>query len=386
MTTEETQKYHKSNPFFAKITQRYNLCSQGSDKDTYHVVLDVKGSEMSYKVGDSVAVFSVNDPSIVNLTLRTLHASGSEIIIDKHSGEEWRLDSYLTKQANLSDVPRKLISEFCQRQTNPQKKERLEFLFAEGQKEALKEYQASHEVWDALEENSEIIFSPQELCHLLMPLLPRFYSIASSRAAVGEEVHLTVSELKYETNGYQRHGVCTHYLCRLAPMNEKVVAIYLHPSQGFTVPSNPATPILMVGPGTGVAPFRAFLQERIAQGATGLNWLIFGERHRDFNFYYGDYFHELVQAGKLRLDTAFSRDQEHKIYVQHRMLENGEDVFALLERGGVFYVCGDAHRMAKDVDATLHHIVQKHGNLDEHAAKEYIKKLKAEKRYLRDVY
>ncbi|MBA3816418.1 MAG: sulfite reductase, partial [Parachlamydiaceae bacterium] len=211
-------------------------------------------------------------------------------------------------------------------------------------------------------------------------------SIASSMMAVGEQVHLTVSELQYETNGHQRHGICTHFLCQLAPLKENVVPIYLQASNGFTLPADSSTPIIMVGPGTGVAPFRAFLQERVAQGATGLNWLIFGECHQAFNFYYEDYWQELVNEGHLRLDTAFSRDQEHKIYVQHRLMEHGAEIFALLQKGAVFYVCGDAHRMAKDVDAALHYIAQKYGELDEPAAKAFIKQLKAEKRYLRDVY
>lgn len=383
---EETSKYNKSNPFYASISSRINLCSPGSDKDTFHVVLNLEGSGLTYRVGDSIAVFSINDQAIVHRVLKALHATGSEKIIEKHTGQEWPLDLYLTQKANLAEMSKKLITEFYQRQTNPEKKARFEFILAEGQKEALKEYQASHEVWDAIEENAEIPFTPQELCHLLMPLLPRFYSIASSMMSVGNEVHLTVAELKYETNGHLRHGVCTHYLCRLAPLNEKVVPVYLQPSHGFTLPEDTTVPIIMVGPGTGVAPFRAFVQERIKQGATGFNWLIFGERHRDFNFYYGDYFQAIAQAGKLRLDTAFSRDQEHKIYVQHRMLEHGADLFDLLENRGVLYVCGDAHRMAKDVDATLHHIIQKHGNMDEQQAKDYVKKLKSEKRYLRDVY
>lgn len=383
---KDTSKYNKSNPFLASISSRYNLCASGSDKDTFHVVLNLEGSDLTYKVGDSIAIFSLNDQAIVNRVLKALHATGSEKIIEKHSGEEWALDLYLTKKANLTEVSKKMITEFCQRQTDPHKKARFESILAEGQKEALKEYQASHEVWDALEENGEIVFSPQEFCHLLMPLLPRFYSIASSMISVGNEVHLTVAELKYETNGHLRQGVCTHYLCKLAPLHEKVVPIYLQPSHGFTLPEDSSVPIIMVGPGTGVAPFRAFLQERVKQGAPGLNWLIFGERHREFNFYYGDYFQALAEEGKLRLDTAFSRDQEHKIYVQHRMLEHGEDLFDLLQNRGILYVCGDAHRMAKDVDAVLHHIVQKYGNMDEHQAKDYIKKLKAEKRYLRDVY
>lgn len=379
-------QYSKSNPFFAKITQRYNLCRPGSDKDTFHVVLDLKGSGMSYRAGDSIAVFSINDEEVVDSTLRALRASGSESIVDKHTGAEWKLREYLTQKANIADVPRKVMMELCQRQTDPRKKERLEFMLSEGQKESLKEYQASHEIWDALEENPEAVFSPQELCHSLMPMLPRFYSIASSMEAVGEEVHLTVAELKYETNGHWRHGVCTHYLCRLAPMHQNVVPVYLQASHGFTLPDDPAVPIVMIGPGTGVAPYRAFMQERIVKNASGFNWLFFGERHQAYNFFYEEYWQELVQLGKLRLDTAFSRDQEHKIYVQHRMVEHGMKLFDLLEKGAVLYVCGDAHRMAKDVDLALHHIIQKHGDCDEHAAKEYVKKLKAEKRYLRDVY
>lgn len=385
--TDNTSTYNKSNPFLASITERYNLCSKGADKDTCHVVLDIKGSGLTYEVGDSVAVFSINDEDVVNKTLEALGASGSEKILEKHSSQEWALSDFLTKKANLAEVPKKLIQEFYQRQTDSQKKERLQFLIGEGQKDALKEYQASHEIWDALDENREAGLTPQELCNFLMPLLPRFYSIASSMKAVGEQLHLTVAELKYETNGYQRHGVCTHFLCKLAPLNEKVVPIYLHPqTSGFTLPQDPSTPIIMVGPGTGVAPFRAFVQERVSQGATGLNWLIFGERHQAFNFYYQEYFQDLVHQGKLRLETAFSRDQEHKIYVQHRLIEHGAELFSLLESGAVFYVCGDAHRMAKDVDAALHYIIQKHGHIDEQAAKSYIKQLKAEKHYLRDVY
>lgn len=384
--SQEASFYNKSNPFCASIVERYNLCSKDADKSTWHVVLDIKGSGMTYNVGDSIAVFSINDKIVVEKTLKALRASGEEKIVDRHTQQEWILNDFFVKKANLAEVSRKLIQELCHRQTDPKKKERLTFLFSEGQKDALKEYQGSHEVWDALEENREVIFTPQELCNLLMPLLPRFYSIASSMMAVGEQVHLTVSELKYETNGFQRHGVCTHYLCKLAPLDEKVVPIYLQPSHGFTLPADLSTPIIMVGPGTGVAPFRAFLQERLAQGATGLNWLIFGERYRECNFYYEEYWQELVSAGKLRLDTAFSRDQEHKIYVQHRLMEHSAEVYALLQKGAIFYVCGDAHRMAKDVDAALHHIVKKHGGFDDVAAKDYIKLLKSEKRYLRDVY
>jgi sulfite reductase (NADPH) flavoprotein alpha-component len=384
--TENPSLYNKSNPFLAPLTQRYSLCRPGSKKNTCHVVIDLKGSGMSYQVGDSISVMPFNDPALVDCTLKAMQAVGSETILDKHTKEPWSLYEYLMRKADLTQVPRKLITELGQRQKNKQKKERFEFIQSEGEKEALKEYQASHEVWDALDENQEVQFSPQELCNLLQPLLPRFYSIASSMAEVGDEVHLTVAELAYLTNGHMRRGVCTHYLCQLAPMNERVVPIYVQPSNGFTLPENPAAPIIMVGPGTGVAPFRGFMQEREARAAAGFNWLFFGEWHRAHEFFYEEYWEKLVKGGKMRLDTAFSRDQEHKIYVQHRMLEHGKELFQFLEQGAYFYVCGDAHRMAKDVDIVLHQIVQIYGKCDEAGAKDYIKKLKSSKHYLRDVY
>jgi sulfite reductase (NADPH) flavoprotein alpha-component len=342
---------------------------------------------LTYTVGDSLAVFGTHDPELVQKTLIASKAAGNEMVADRHTGEPYTFREYLTRKANITDISRRFVAELAQRQTDPQKKKRLLTLLDEEQKEELREYLATHEVWDALEENAEVDFSPQELCHLLSPLLPRFYSIASSMKTVQDEAHLTVAELQYETNGHIRRGVCTHYLCRLAPMHQKVIPIYVQPNaNGFTVPENPAAAIIMVGPGTGVASFRAFMQEREATSATGMNWLFFGEWHRNYEFFYEKEWRRLMSEGKLRLETAFSRDQPHKVYVQHRMLEHGEELFRLLEQGAYFYVCGDARRMAKDVDATLHRIVEIHGQLDEQQAKQYVKKLKAEKRYLRDIY
>jgi len=369
----------------ATITERYTLCKAGSQKSTYHVVLDLKGSGINYRVGDSIAVQPVNDPEVVALTLKALNADPAETVLDRHN-EAFRLVDFLTKKANLAEVPRKLIALLGQRQTDLQKKERLEFLLSEGQKEPLKEYQGAHEVWDALVENGEAKIHPQELCLILQPLLPRFYSIASAMCEVGEEVHLTVAELTYETNNHLRRGVCTHFLCNVAPMDEAVVPVYLQPSHGFTLPESPEKPMIMIGPGTGVAPYRGFLQERMRQPSAGAHWLFFGEWHRATEFFYEDYWNELVARGTLRLSTAFSRDQEHKIYIQHRMLEHGLELFEWLKQGAYIYVCGDARRMAKDVDAALHQLVLAHGGGDEQSAKDFVKQLKTEKRYLRDVY
>jgi sulfite reductase (NADPH) flavoprotein alpha-component len=382
----ETVSYNKSNPFLSRVKERYNLCKEGSQKSTFHVVLDIEGSGMTYQVGDSVAVFPENDPDTVQKILDLLRAEGNESIIDKRTQEPIELEEFLIKKANLADLPKKLIVESAAKHTNKQKKEHLEFLLTEEQKEALKEYQKAHEVWDFFEEHAEVPFSPEEFCHLLQPLLPRFYSIASAMSQVGNEVHLLVAELNYITNGYPRTGICTHYLCRRAPLDRAVVPVYMQPSNGFTVPEDGNAPMIMIGPGTGIAPYRGFMHEREAKKATGRNWLFFGEQHRATEFFYEKEWERFVAAGKLRLDTAFSRDQEHKVYVQHKMVEHGAEFFEWMEKGAYVYVCGDAHRMAKDVDAALHAIVKEHGKLDDAGVKEYIKNLKAQKRYLRDVY
>jgi sulfite reductase (NADPH) flavoprotein alpha-component len=289
-------------------------------------------------------------------------------------------------KVSLAEVQKKFLVELALKQTNPEKKARLEFLISEGQRESLKEYQAAHEVWDTLAENEEVHFTPEEFCHLLQPLLPRFYSIASSMSKVGNEVHLMIADLNYETNGHVRRGICTHFLGQLAEINSTVIPVYIQPSNGFTLPEDDTIPIIMIGPGTGVAPYRAFMQERQARQAMGVNWLFFGEWHKATEFFYEEDWKTFCLKDNLRVETAFSRDQEHKVYVQHLMLDHGKEIFDLLESGAYLYVCGDAHRMAKDVDAALQLLIKVHGNLEETDVKDYIKKLRASKRYLRDIY
>jgi sulfite reductase (NADPH) flavoprotein alpha-component len=378
--------YDKHNPFFARITNRFSLCKAGSQKNTQHIVLSTEGSGLRYGVGDSVAIFSTHDPVLVERTLQAMKAKGCETITDKQTSVAWKLQEYLERKANITNISRKLIVEVAKKQTDPLKKSALEALLSEDGKIALKEYQHSHELWDLLMENQEVSFTPEELCGLLMPLLPRFYSIASSMKYVGEELHLTVAMLKYNTNSHERLGVCTHYLCNLAPLNEPCVPIYIQPHHGFTLPEDPSASIIMVGPGTGVAPFRAFLQERMAVNAPGKNWLFFGERNRGTDYFYEEFWEHLASQGKLRIDLAFSRDQDHKVYVQHRLLEKGAEIFDWISNGAYLYVCGDAHHMARDVDAALQKIVELHGRMDEGAAKAYIKQLRNDKRFLKDVY
>lgn len=378
--------YNKTNPFLATVKERYNLTLSGSKKNTQHVVLDIKGSDLTYNVGDSIGIFPINNDDLVNKTLRAMRVKGHELLIDKHTGQSLSIRHFLTQKANVTDLSKKLLSVIAQEQANSEKKDFLHSLLVEGAQDKFKAYLEAHELWDILEENHEVTFPLQELCNMLMPLLPRLYSISSSMSVVGDEVHLTVGVLKYHTNGHQRVGVCTHYLCEIVPLHLPVVPIYMQRHHGFTLPMSSDASIIMIGPGTGVAPFRAFMQERMAHNAQGKNWLFFGECNRSTDFFYEDYWTGLEQQGKLRLDVAFSRDQPEKVYVQHRMFAHGADLYRWILEGAYIYVCGDASRMAKDVEMVLHEIIRVYGNKDEAESKAMIKKLRAEKRYLRDVY
>lgn len=379
--------YHKQHPFLASIKARYALTKPGSQKNTQHVVIDLRGSGLSYEVGDSIGVFPRHDPDLVSKTLNALQATGLEIVQHKQTGEIFPLFEFLTAKANITDISPKLFREVHARQSNLDKKHELEELGQEQNRTTFKAYLEKHEVWDFLLSHAEVHFAPQEIVDLLMPLLPRFYSISSSSRYVGEEVHLTVAPLEYESNGHKRRGVCTHYLCELVELQDPVVPIFVQPSHSFRLPKDPHSALIMIGPGTGIAPFRAFLQERLwHHQSKGKHWLFFGEWQRDYDFFYEEEWNEFSQLGHLRLELAFSRDQEHKIYVQHKMWEQGEELYQWLQEGAYLYVCGDAQRMAKDVEAMLMNIIQEFGQKDGLAARDYVKQLRQQKRYLRDVY
>ncbi|MBS4164463.1 Uncharacterized protein PRO82_001791 [Candidatus Protochlamydia amoebophila] len=379
--------YNKQNPFLATIRNRYQLSKSGSQKNTQHLVLDLRGSQLTYEAGDSIGVYPKHDPELINKTLIAARASGEEYIQSKQTGEIISLRDFFSKQGNITDVSQKLLKELYNRQTNLDKKHQLELLLDENNRVALKAYLALHEVWDLLLCHVEVHFTPQELADLLMPLLPRFYSISSSQKYVGEEVHLTIAHLEYETNGHKRRGVCTHYLCELVKLHNPEVPVFIQPSHSFRLPEDLHAPLVMVGPGTGVAPFRAFLQERVLHHQTkGKHWLFFGERNRSSDFFYEEDWRLFEQHGHLRLDAVFSRDQKEKVYVQHKMFEHGEELFKWLEEGAYLFVCGDAERMAKDVEITLLAIIQEFGKKNFQEAREYVKRLRQQKKYLRDVY
>jgi len=378
--------YSKNNPYLATIKDNYLLNKEGSEKSTHHIVLNVKGSGINYKVGDSIGILPTNPSFIVEKTLKAMKISGKEIIQLPKTGEELSLVNFLTHRANIANLNKKLLKEIEQRLTKGEKKESLTQLLDSSNKEGLRHFLGERELWDFLEEFPEISLPYQTIAHSLRPLLPRLYSIASSKMSVGDEIHLTVDHLQYTTNDQTRHGVATHFLCHQAPKGKPIIPIYLYPSKDFTLPSNPTTPIIMVGPGTGIAPFRGFMQERLITKATNKNWLFCGDRKRATDFLYKDLWEELVKEGLLRIDPAFSRDQQEKVYVQHKLAENAAEIWDWIKGGAYFYVCGDAKRMAKDVDAILHKIVEEQGKLSHEDTKAYVKRLRSEKRYLRDIY
>lgn len=386
MMSELDQKFNKNKPFLASIKERYLLTKPGSQKSTFHITLDLSDSDLTYLAGDCVGIYPSHSIDLVQKTLHAMKASGTEQVFPRNETTPVSFYNFLFSKGNLTEISPKLFKEVAQRQSNHHKKLLLENLLAPENREAFKIYTGAREVWDFLLENEEVSFTPQECVDLLMPLLQRFYSISSSAKVVGSEVHLTVAHVKYESQGHMRQGTCTHYLCHMAPLNEPAIPLFIQQAHAFRLPEDGAVPIIMIGPGTGVAPFRAFMQERIASGATGKHWLFFGECYQAYDYLYQDFWEDLAGKGILKVSTAFSRDQRHKVYVQHKMHEQGAELFAWLEEGAYIFVCGDAKRMAKDVDAMLHQIIQEHGGKDEAAAKLYMKKLRADKRYLRDVY
>ncbi|MBT3394713.1 MAG: sulfite reductase [Waddliaceae bacterium] len=378
------QQHTRTSPFIALLKERYSLTKEGSKKNASHLVIDISGSEMEYSPGDSAAVIASNDPAIIDKTLAALHASGEENITAKKSGETLTIGEYLTKHVTITRLTRSFVTLAAENTTDDTAKKKLSTLLLPDNKEAFQNLIDTYHFWDFLEEHP-ITLSLQDFCNTLLPLSPRLYSIASSKDAVGEEIHLAVALVKYNTNDHHRYGVCSHYLCELAQLNDRI-SLYIQKAHNFTVPENPNTDIIMVGPGTGVAPFRAFIQERIHTNAPGKNWLFYGDWTEENDFCYGEYWKELEASKKLRLDTAFSRDQDYKIYVQHKILENGADIWKWLQGGAHFYVCGDAKYMAKDVSAALHNIAMEHGNLSDEEASQYFIDMKKSGRYQQDIY
>jgi len=386
MSQEVINQYNKDHPYLARLVERRTLCHNDSEKDTQHFVVDIKGSGLTYQCGDSLGIYPQNPRDAVEKLIQELGFSGDERVRLPRSEDLVSLREAFLFRCSLAQPTKKFLEALAERVTNSGEKSRLQHLLDPERKGEMQDYLANREYLDVAEEFPSAEWDPQEYVELLRKLTPRLYSIASSPAVYPDEIHLTVAVVRYVTNDRLRHGVASTYLAERATMDHSILPVFVASSH-FGLPEDKAADIIMVGPGTGVAPFRAFMQERVATGASGKNWLFFGEQRRASNFLYGDEWEELREKGHLnRLDLAFSRDQEHKIYVQHKMLENADALWEWLAGGAYFYVCGDAKRMAKDVEAALLQIAQEQGGMDADAAKDWLKQLKRDKRYQRDVY
>ena len=374
-------KYSRTNPYPAPLVTNKPLNAPGSGKDTRHFEIELNGSGLTYESGDVLGVSPMNCPELVGDILAMLRCSGDEAVPGR-DGAEVPLCEALLSHYEITRIPHPFLAAMAERSGD----EILKKLAAPGANGELAAFLRGREIVDLMLACPAVKFTPAEFVGLLKKLQPRLYSISSSPKAHSGQVHLTVNIVRYESLARKRKGVCSTFLADRVPPNA-TVPIFVHSNKNFRLPPDSDTPMIMVGPGTGIAPFRAFLHERQAAGAKGKNWLFFGDQRSATDFMYREELETMLRDGSLtHLDTAFSRDQAEKIYVQHRMRERAKELFAWLEAGAFFYVCGDASRMAKDVDSALHEVIQTSGGRTADQAIEYVSRLKKEKRYQRDVY
>lgn len=355
------------------------LNGRGSAKETIHLEISLEGSGLSYEAGDALAVVPTNCPEVVADLLKAGKWTNSNTVAAP-DGSTGPMGDVLQQYYDITGLSKTIISKYNEIAAN----DRLTALLAD--KEALASYVYGREIADLLADYPIADLAPGDFVGILRKLPPRLYSIASSPKAHPGEVHLTVAAVRYQAHGKKRKGVCSTYLAERVQTGG-TIPVYTHHNKNFKLPADNDTPIIMVGPGTGIAPFRSFIEERSAIGAKGKNWLFFGDQHFTTDFLYQLEWQQYLREGLLtRIDTAFSRDQEEKVYVQNRMLEAGKDLYDWLENGASFYVCGDASRMANDVHQALISIISTHGGKSQEDAEAYIKKLQKDRRYCRDVY
>ncbi len=374
--------YSKTNPFPSAILNKYNLNGSGSQRETHHIEFSLEGSDLEYHAGDALSVLPVNPEDVVDEIIKSLPFNTNDEVPFPSGKAEGSLKDALMYHYDIRSLSKGLLEEWQKRSGSPY----LRALMQGGTKEDFDNFIWGRELVDLVTDCPADFADGEEFVSVLKKLQPRLYSISSSPKAHLGEVHLTVAIVRYHSNYRDRGGVCSSFLAdRVEGVQPKV---FVHVNKAFRLPTDLSKPIIMCGPGTGIAPFRAFLEERRATEATGKNWLLFGNPHEATDFLYRNEIDAMLEDGTLsKLDTAFSRDQAEKIYVQDRMIEAGAELWQWLhDDGGYFYVCGDASRMAKDVDVALHKIAQQHGGLSEEDAKAYFKQMKKDKRYARDVY
>ncbi len=370
-------QYTRKNPFEATILEKINLNGKGSSKETIHLELDLGGSGLNYEPGDALGVYGANPPALIEGVLRVTNLSGDEEV-ESHSGLK-TLKEALTYDYELTPLSSISLAKYADISGSKTLKSVLE------DNEKVLNYLPGRDLLDLLKEVPYKL-KAAELLSVLRKNTPRMYSIASAQETVEDEVHLLVSVVRYEAFGRCKEGLCSSTLASRLEVDDKV-KVFVDKNSRFKLPENPDTPIIMVGPGTGVAPFRAFMQQREAAENKGKSWLFFGDRNFTTDFLYQTEWQQYLKEGILtKADVAFSRDQKQKHYVQHKMLDQGKELYDWLENGAHFYVCGDAKLMAKDVDNALREIIQTHGGITPEKAQEYIKYLQVSNRYQTDIY
>ncbi|MBG9447097.1 assimilatory sulfite reductase (NADPH) flavoprotein subunit [Cytobacillus firmus] len=370
--------YSRSNPFRAEVLENINLNGRGSNKETRHLEISLEGSGLTYQPGDSLGVYPENDPELVDLLLAEMSWDPEEAVRVKE--ETVTLKEALTAHFEITVLTKPLVEKAAKLSGN----EDLQQLVSDSNQ--LKTYMDGRDLIDLVRDFKPLNSSAQEFVSILRKMPARLYSISSSFEANPDEVHLTIGAVRYDAHGRERKGVCS-ILCadRLQPGD--TLPVFIQHNENFKLPENPDTPIIMVGPGTGIAPFRSFMQQREENGAEGKSWLFFGDQHFVTDFLYQTEWQKWLKDGVLsKLDVAFSRDDDEKVYVQHRMQENSRELFQWLEQGAAVYICGDEKNMAHDVHNTLIDIIEKEGGMSREQAEEYLADMQKNKRYQRDVY
>ena len=374
--------YSRTNPFQAKVLKNINLSGAGSSKEIRHVELSLEGSGLSYIPGDALGILPSNDPEFVSSLIEEMKWDPeTEVTINKQ-GDTLTLREALTTYFEITLLTKKIVQQAAEFTEN----EELQKLALIENAEQLKEYCYGRDLLDMLREFGPWKATAQDIISLLRKMTARLYSISSSIAAHPNEVHLTIGAVRYHTHGRDRKGVCSVLVAERFQEGD-TFPVFIQPNKHFYLPESGETDIIMVGPGTGIAPFRSFIEERAVTKAIGKSWLFFGDQHAASDFLYQNELEQYQKDGVLtRLETAFSRDTAQKVYVQHKMLENSKELFQWLENGAYFYVCGDKQYMAKDVHNTLIDVIEKEGAMTREAAEAYLKDIQKEGRYQRDVY
>lgn len=374
--------YSRTNPFKAEVLENLNLNGRGSNKETHHIELSLEGSGLTFEPGDNVGIYPTNDPELVDLILQETKWNPEEAITINKQGDVLSLKEALLSQFEITLLTKSLLKQAAQFSKN----EALQELVAAGNEEKVKAYVAGRDLLDLIRDFGPWTGTAQEFTAILRKLSPRLYSIASSLAANPDEVHLTIEAVRYDANGRERNGVCSTLVAeRIQPGD--TLPVYIQSNKHFKLPENPETPIIMVGPGTGVAPFRAFMQEREEIGLIGKTWMFFGGQHFVTDFLYQTEWQKWLKDGVLtKMDVAFSGDTDEKVYVQQRIFEHSKELFEWLQEGAVVYICGDKKNMAQDVHNALLDIIEKEGSMSREQAEAYLTEMKQQKRYQRDVY